>query len=99
MDDIKQYSNPKVVFKNAKKYLGKDVNIQLSNKPVKKYMVLNPNTNKWVYFGQIGFEDYTKHKDEKRRENYLKRTANIRGNWKDNPYSGNMLSRKILWDG
>jgi len=98
MDDIKQYSNPKVVFKNAKKYLGKDVNIQLSNKPVKKYMVLNPNTNKWVYFGQNGFEDYTKHKDEKRRENYLKRTANIRGNWKDNPYSSNNLSRYILWN-
>ena len=98
MDDIKQYSNPKVVFRNAKKYLGKDVNIQLSNKPAKKYMILNPNTNKWVYFGQIGFEDYTKHKDEKRRENYLKRTANIRGNWKDNPYSSNMLSRKILWN-
>jgi hypothetical protein len=98
MDDIKQYSNPKVVFKNAKKYLGKDVNIQLSNKPVKKYMILNPNTNKWVYFGQNGFEDYTKHKDEKRRENYLKRTANIRGNWKDNPYSSNNLSRYILWN-
>ena len=98
MDDIKQYSNPKVVFKNAKKYLGKDVNIQLSNKPAKKYMILNPNTNKWVYFGQIGFEDYTKHKDEKRRENYLKRTANIRGNWKDNPYSSNNLSRYILWN-
>ena len=98
MDDIKQYSNPKVVFKNAKKYLGKDVNIQLSNKPAKKYMILNPNTNKWVYFGQIGFEDYTKHKDEKRRENNLKRTANIRGNWKDNPYSSNMLSRQILWN-
>ena len=98
MDDIKQYSNPKVVFRNAKKYLGKDVNIQLSNKPAKKYMILNPNTNKWVYFGQMGYEDYTKHKDEKRRENYLKRTANIRGNWKDNPYSSNMLSRKILWN-
>ena len=70
MNSIYEYSNPKIVYKNAKKYLGKDVNIQLSTKPQKKY----------------------------RRENYLKRTANIRGNWKDNPYSSNMLSRKILWD-
>ena len=61
-------------------------------------MVLNPHTNKWVYFGQMFYEDFTKHKDEKRRENYLKRTANIRGKWKENPYSANMLARKILWD-
>ena len=46
----------------------------------------------------MGFEDFTKHKDEKRRENYLKRTANIGGKWKDNPYSANMISRKILWN-
>jgi len=98
MESINKYSNPKIVYKNAKKNLGKDVNIQLSDKPQKKYMVLNPHTNKWVYFGQIGYEDFTKHKDEKRRENYLKRTANIRGQWQNNPYSANMISRKILWN-
>ena len=98
MDSINKYSNPKIVYKNAKKYLGKDVNIKLSDKPAKKYMILNPNTNKFVYFGQMGYEDFTKHKDEKRRENYLKRTANIRGQWQDNPYSANMISRKILWN-
>ena len=98
MESINKYSNPKIVYKNAKKYLGKDVNIQLSDKPQKKYMVLNPQTNKWVYFGQMFYEDFTKHKDEKRRENYLKRTANIRGKWKENTYSANMLARKILWD-
>ena len=95
---INQYSNPKIVYKNAKKILGKEVHIKLSDKPQKKYMVLNPNTNKWVYFGQMEYEDYTKHRDEKRRENYLKRTANIKGQWKDNPYSANMLSRKTLWN-
>ena len=98
MESINKYSNPKIVYKNAKKYLGKDVNIQLSDKPKKKYMVLNPHTNKWVYFGQMFYEDFTKQKDEKRRENYLKRTANIRGKWKENPYSANMLARKILWN-
>jgi hypothetical protein len=44
------------------------------------------------------YEDFTKHKDEKRRENYLKRTANIRGKWKDDPYSKNNLSRCLLWN-
>ena len=43
MESINKYSNPKIVYKNAKKYLGKDVNIQLSDKPQKKYMVLNPH--------------------------------------------------------
>ena len=95
--DIKEYSNPSVVYKKAKQYLGKDVNIQLSNKADKKYMVLNPNTNKWIHFGQMGYEDYTKHHDEKRRENYLRRTANMRGDWKENKYSPNNLSRNILW--
>jgi hypothetical protein len=98
MNSIDQYSNPKTVYKNAKRYLGKDVKIQLSDKPMKKYMVFNPYTNKWIYFGQMGYEDYTKHKDEKRRESYLKRTENIRGNWKNNKYSPNMLSRSILWN-
>ena len=95
--DIKEYSNPSVVYKKAKQYLGKDVNIQLSNKADKKYMVLNPNTNKWIHFGQMGYEDYTKHHDEKRRENYLRRTENIKGDWKQNKYSPNILSRNILW--
>ena len=94
---IEEFSNPKQVMKNAKKYLGKDVVLELSNKKDKKYMVYNPNTKKWVYFGQIGYEDFTKHKDPKRRENYLKRTANMKGNWKDDKYSPNNLSRNLLW--
>lgn len=94
---IEEFSNPKQVMKNAKKYLGKDVAIELSNKKDKKYMVYNPNIKNWVYFGQIGYEDFTKHKDPKRRENYLKRTANMKGNWKDDMYSPNNLSRNILW--
>ena len=68
MDSIYEYSNPKVVYQNAKNYLGNDVIIRLSDKPAKKYMILNPNTNKFVYFGQMGYEDFTKHKDEKREK-------------------------------
>ena len=96
-DGILTWSNPKVALRKAKAYLGPSVNLKLSNNSKKKYMVLNPDTNKWIHFGQMGNEDFTKHKDDKRRENYLKRTANIRGNWKDNKYSPNNLSRNILW--
>ena len=98
MSFINQYSNPEIVFKKAKQYLGSNVQIQMSDKSKKKYMVLNPHTNKWVYFGQMGYEDFTKHQDQKRKENYLKRTANIKGNWKDNKYSSNNLSRELLWN-
>ena len=87
----------KIVYEKAKQYLGNNVSIKLSNKPVKKYMVLNPHTNKWVYFGQMGYEDFTKHQDLNRRKNYLRRTENMRGNWRDNKYSANNLSRNILW--
>lgn len=96
-EEILEYSNPSVVFKKARKYLGKDVKIELSKNKNKKYMIFNPNTEKWINFGQMGYEDFTKHKDPIRRHNYLTRTANMKGNWKDNPYSPNNLSRNILW--
>jgi hypothetical protein len=95
--EILEYSNPTIVFKKARKYLGKDVKIELSKNKNKKYMIFNPNTEKWINFGQMGYEDFTKHKDPVRRHNYLTRTANMKGNWKDNPYSPNNLSRNILW--
>ena len=94
---INKFSNPKIVYEKAKKYLGEDVVIKLSDKPIKKYMVLNPHTNKWIYFGQMGYEDFTKHHNKKRRHNYLTRTKYMRGDWKQNHYSANNLSRNILW--
>ena len=97
MNSINTFSNPKEVFEKAKKYLGRNAIIKLSDKESKKYMVLNPESNKWIYFGQMGYEDFTKHQDPIRRERYLKRTANMKGDWKDNKYSPNNLSRNILW--
>ena len=59
-------------------------------------MVQDPN-GKWIHFGAMGYEDYTKHKDDKRRENYLKRASNIKGSWKQNKYSPNNLAINLLW--
>ena len=59
-------------------------------------MVQDPD-NKWVHFGQMGYEDYTKHKDDDRRKNYLNRSSNIKGQWKSNKYSPNNLSIHLLW--
>lgn len=96
-EEILKYSNPTKVNRKAKEYLGSDVDIRLSTEPKKKYMVYNPHLNKWIHFGQMGYEDFTKHLDPIRRHNYLTRTAFMRGDWKKNRYSPNNLSRNILW--
>jgi hypothetical protein len=94
MDTLKLYSNPEEVIKRGLLY---GVVVKISDRKGKKYMVYNPNKRKWVYFGQMGYEDFTKHKDNDRRISYLKRTAGIRGNWKNDMYSPNNLSRNLLW--
>jgi hypothetical protein len=95
--EILKWSDPVKVIKNAKEYFNRDIDIYLSTKDNKKYMLKNPDTNKWVHFGQMYYEDYTKHQDDKRRNNYLNRSGKIKGDWKDNPYSPNNLSRYLLW--
>lgn len=92
-----KYSSPSQAQKMAIKYLGKTAKLYPANNPVKKYRICDPVSKKWVNFGQLGYEDYTRHKDKMRRHNYLTRTANMRGNWKKNKYSANNLSRKITW--
>ena len=95
--NIKEVSNPDKALTNTKKYLGKNAALYPSEKSKYKYKVFNPNTNKFVYFGSMLYEDYLKHGDEIRKKNYLLRSGNIKGNWKDDKYSKNNLSRNILW--
>ena len=93
-EDIEKYSNPRKVFKLAKELYGDDVAIGLSTNKDKKYMVLDPYTDKWVHFGQMGYEDYTKHRDNERRIKFLKRNKK----WKTKPmYSPAFLSYHLLW--
>jgi len=92
-----KYSSPTQAQKMATKYLGKTAKLYPANNPVKKYRICDPVSKKWVNFGQLGYEDYTRHKNKTRRHNYLTRSAGMSGNWKKNKYSANNLSRKILW--
>jgi len=94
MDVLNKYSNFKTVNDNAKRLYNKEV--FLSTRKNKKYMIKNDN-NKFVHFGQLKYEDFTKHLDKQRQELYLKRATKIRGSWKDNIYSPNMLSIVLLW--
>jgi hypothetical protein len=64
---------------------------------------------KVVKFGKHGMADFEIYKimerekkipkgtAKKHQEDYLKRSAKIRGNWRDNKFSPNSLARAILW--
>lgn len=91
-------SNPEIVKQNMKKYFKKDVpELFLSNRKNKKYMIFNPNTNKFVHFGSLIYEDHTAHNDKLRQKNYISRATNIKGNWKADMFSPNNLSLYLLW--
>jgi hypothetical protein len=92
-------SNPKSVQKMATKLYGKDFIVYKSSNPKKKYQIQNPETNKYIHFGDAKMEDFHYHKDPERRWRYLIRALNIKGNWKGNIYSPNYLSIALLWNG
>lgn len=83
----------------------------IENKPVKswrkdkKFVVLavKGNQSKVIHFGYASMLDYTQHRDKKRRENYLSRSAGIRNKdgelTKDDIFSANFWSRTYLWKG
>lgn len=94
---LKKYSNPIIAQKMAYKYLGKTAKLYPSIKKDKKYSIFDPKNKKWVSFGQLDYEDYTKHRNKLRRRNYLTRSRSIKGDWKKNKYSPNNLSIHVLW--
>lgn len=83
--------------KRAYEVYGPHARLYYSSRPTKKYMILDPE-GKRVNFGQMGYADYTLHKDEERRRHYLARSMKIRGNWRKNLYSPNQLAMRILWN-
>jgi hypothetical protein len=94
MKDIDSYSDPQEVLRKVHKYLGRNTDLYLSTRQKKKYMLLNPDTNKFIHFGEIGYIDYTKSKDKKLRDNFRQRNHK----WKDAPkYSPAYLAYHCLW--
>ena len=95
--EILKWSEPLIAQANAYKYLGNDAKIYFSNRKGKKYKIFNPNTNKFVHFGAIGYQDYTRDPDPRKKARYLARATNIKGQWRNDLYSPNNLSIHILW--
>ena len=86
------YSNISQVQAMANKYnIGK---VYISTRKNKKYMVKKPD-GKMIHFGEIGYQDFTAHQDEKRRENFRKRNKKWSTGEKWTPA---WLSYHILWN-
>lgn len=67
-----------------------------STRKDKKYMLFDGKTI--IHFGGGGYSDYTKHKDDARKERYLSRHKKNE-NWnKSGLMSAGFLSRWILWN-
>ena len=105
LEQLKSVSDPGIVALNAYNYyksLGvdsPDMNqlFGISNHKFKKYKIFDIYKNKYIHFGDIRYHDFTKSKNDERRQNYLNRSASIKGDWESNPFSPNMLARKLLW--
>ena len=88
-----------IVFNKAKALGATDVYV--SKRKNKKYAV--DYNNKKIHFGDVRYDDYLDHKDDKRRENYLKRAKKIKNKKGELTYkdknSPNFWSTFVLWDG
>ena len=92
--NIELYSNPDIVYKKAKKLFGDDIELYLSTRKNKKYMIKFPTNKRFIHFGQYGFVDFTKSKNKHKRD--LFRIRNKR--WENNNYdTASFLSYHLLW--
>ena len=94
--EVYKYSNPNIVFDKANKVFNNyNFDIDISTRKNKKYMIRGDFTEgEWVHFGQMGYEDFTKHNDEIRQDKFHKRN----NSWIERPInSPAFLSYVLLW--
>lgn len=77
-----------------------EATLSYSNNPNKKYKVIvkniNNNKKKTIHFGARNYEDYTIHKDDMRKKQYIKRYQNNE-DWND-PFTAGFWSKHLLWN-
>ena len=74
--------------------------IRKSHIPAKKYDAIfqyPDGHTKTVPFGSRGMSDFTKHKDTRRKQRYLKRHSGMGENW-NQPDTPGALSKWVLWN-
>ena len=74
-----------------------EVVISPSKNKNKKFMA-EIDGKKKIHFGDSRYEDYTMHKDPKRKENYINRHAKNEDWNKSNIASAGFMSRYVLWE-
>ena len=90
LKELRNYSDPEYVMNKAK-MMGLNP-VHESSRKDKKYMVFDGRT--MVHFGQMGYEDATKHNDLNRINRFKKRNWK----WQNSPkYSPAWLSWFLLW--
>ena len=66
------------------------------------YVKASGGGKRLIYFGDASMSDFTKHKDPKRRKNYLERSGGIRNKegklTKNDKNSANYYARRYLWN-
>ena len=68
-----------------------------SDKPEKKYYIITKD-NKRVYFGQASASDFTKHKNEERKNLYINRHTKNEDWGKSGIDTAGFWSRWLLWN-
>ncbi len=102
---LNNVSDPTKAQSNMNKYLKSlgftnHVKVYPSINVLKKYMIKDPNTDKWVHFGSIDHEDFLKHKDKDRQRRYFERFYSLLDKNHESvtyPYSPYNLSLYVLW--
>jgi hypothetical protein len=90
---IYKYSNPQTVRRLVDKYYDEDVPLYISTRASKKYMIQSPE-GKWIHFGMMGAEDFTKHKNIDRRNMFRIRNAK----WaKADKWTPAFMAYHLLW--
>ena len=95
---IFKVSNPDTVYHNAVILLGHFVSfeLQLSTRKNKKYMIRGQFTNnKFIHFGDMRYQDYTKHQDEDRKRKFLNRNRHWTRDY--DLYTPAYFSYHLLW--
>ena len=74
-----------------------EIVIKRSTRPEKKYRAIIDD-KKTIHFGQAGASDYTIHKDNERKENYIKRHQKREKSGIDGIETAGFYSRWLTWN-
>ena len=72
------------------------ISITKSDREKKKWKAVFEDPKRTIHFGATGYEDYTQHGNDERKDAYIRRHKKNE-NW-DKPTTAGALSRWILWN-